>query len=111
VSLLDDEEVLALVLENEVTLEACITSNVQTGVIENAADHPLAQWLERGVRATICTDNTLMSRTDLPGEYARAAEIPGMTPALLDRARQCGVEAAFGAHARSGAEMVSDPSP
>jgi adenosine deaminase len=72
VTLLDDPAVVELVLQRGVTLEACITSNLHTGVIDSAADHPLPQWLARGIRCCINTDNTLLSATTLQHELSLA---------------------------------------
>jgi adenosine deaminase len=55
-------------------------------VIGRIADHPLPRWLELGVRACICTDNTLLSDVDAIEEHARARSIPGMTDELMERA-------------------------
>lgn len=85
-TLLDDPRVLDLVLERGVTIEACPTSNVQTGVVPSLAAHPLPRWLRAGVRACVNTDNTLFSDVDAPEEHRRAASIPGMTPELLEAA-------------------------
>ncbi len=94
-TLLDDPAVVDLVLARGIVIEACPTSNVHTGSIPSVADHPLPRWLERGVAACICTDNTLLSAVDLPGEIERAARIPGMTGPLLARALEHGRRAAF----------------
>ena len=94
-TLLHDPAVTALVLERGVTLEACVTSNLHTGVVASIAEHPIAQWLARGVRVCIATDNTLMSRVDARQEHARVAEIPGMTPSRLRQAIAYGHAAAF----------------
>jgi adenosine deaminase len=94
-TLLDDPAVLELVLARGVTIEACPTSNVHTGVIPEVAAHPLPRWLELGVRACICTDNTLLSAVDLPEERRRAARIPGMDQHKLDATIAFGHGAAF----------------
>ncbi|MEW5741325.1 MAG: adenosine deaminase family protein [Myxococcota bacterium] len=100
-TLLDDEDIVDLVLRRGVTLEACPTSNVHTGVCglapgtSDVAAHPLPRWLERGVRACVCADNTLLSDVSTAQEYERAARIPGMTPELLARAVANGHAAAF----------------
>jgi len=95
ISLLDDLGVTELILEREVTLEACITSNLQTGCIDHADDHPLRRWIEMGVRACVCTDNTLLSDVTSTSEHALARTIPGMTQELLDRAVAWGHAGAF----------------
>ncbi len=94
-TLLDDPAVLDLVLRRGVTIEACPTSNLHTGVIPRPDAHPLPRWLDRGVRVAICTDNTLLSAVDLPTERARAAALPGMTPAKLAAADRHAAEARF----------------
>jgi len=95
-TLLDDAAVVDLVLERGVTVEACPTSNVHTGVISDITEHPIAQWLARGVRVCINTDNTLMSHVDAPTEHRRVAGIPGMTGEAMRRAIAHGHAAAFG---------------
>jgi adenosine deaminase len=94
-TLLDDERVLALVRERGVTIEACPTSNLHTGAIAALDRHPLARWLEAGVRACVCTDNTLLSSTDAPSEHARARALPGMSDELLREAIAHGHESVF----------------
>jgi adenosine deaminase len=76
-------------------IEACLTSNLHTAVIRHIADHPLPRWLEAGVRACICTDNTLFSDTSSEEEHARARSLPGMTDELMERAIRNGHAAAF----------------
>jgi adenosine deaminase len=95
-TLLDDPAVVDLVLARGVTIEACPTSNVHTGAILALEAHPLPKWLTLGVRATVCTDNTLLSAVDAREEHARALRIPGMDERLLARAVEHGHDAAFG---------------
>jgi adenosine deaminase len=94
-TLLDDPAVVELVSDRGVVIEACVTSNLHTGVIGRIADHPLPRWLELGVRVCICTDNTLLSDVDAIEEHARARSIPGMTDELMERAIAHGHAAAF----------------
>lgn len=94
-TLLGDPAIVELVLERQVTIEACPTSNVHTGVVSRMEDHPLPRWLDLGVQVCVCTDNTLLSAVDAPAELARVASIPGMTPEKVRRAVQNGHRAAF----------------
>jgi adenosine deaminase len=84
-TLLEDAKVTELVRERGVVIEACLTSNVHTGVIRSVDEHPLVRWLARGIRAVVCTDNTLLSDVSASGEYARARRLPGMTEALFQQ--------------------------
>lgn len=95
IALLSDPRVVQVVIDRGVTIEACPTSNVHTGLIASVAEHPLARWLDAGVRACVCADNTLLSATTAAEEIARARAIPGMTEEKLRRAVACGHDAAF----------------
>lgn len=94
-TLLEAPAIVELVRERGVTIEACPTSNLQTGAVGDLAAHPLAGMLAGGLRVTVCTDNTLFSAVDAPGEYRRAAAIPGVGPAGLARLAAFGHGAAF----------------
>jgi adenosine deaminase len=94
-TLLSDRRVLDRVLERGVTIEACPTSNVHTGVIAEVAEHPLSRWLDAGVRVCVCTDNTLLSAVDAPEENRRVMAIEGMTVAKLRKLAENGHAAAF----------------
>lgn len=94
-SLLQDRAVVQLLRQRDVTIEVCITSNVQVGALVTAADHPLPQWLDAQVAACICTDNTLMSNTNPQVELALAAALPGMDALKLAQVVACGHAARF----------------
>lgn len=94
-SLLDDPAVLEQVRERGVTIEACPTSNWHTGVIPRVEEHPMAAWLDAGVRVCVNTDNTLLSAVSASEEHTRAGRIRGMSPELLARAVAHGHAAAF----------------
>jgi adenosine deaminase len=57
--------------------------------------HPLPRWLAAGVRACVCTDNTLLSGVDAPEEHRRVAAIPGMAAAGMEAVIAFGHAAAF----------------
>ena len=94
-TLLSSPAVLALVVDREVVIEACPTSNVHTSVIQAVSEHPLAFWLGAGVKACICTDNTLFSNVDSPTEHQRVSAITEMTDEKMARAISFGHNAAF----------------
>jgi hypothetical protein len=65
--------------------KACVTSNYQTDVIPALDAHPLPLWLAHGVRACVCTDNTLFSDVSATEEYRRAVALPGMPRDAVER--------------------------
>jgi adenosine deaminase len=94
-TLLKDPKVLDLVLNQNITIEACPTSNWHTGAIPSVHAHPLLDWLKRGVRVFVNPDNTLLSNVTAREEWQRISSIPGMTPAYLQQMITFGNQAAF----------------
>ena len=95
VPLLDDPEVVELVLERGITIEACPTSNWHTGIIARVSDHPLSDWLRLGVSVAVCTDNTLLSNIDLPGELERVRVAHGLSDGQMDTLARNAANAVF----------------
>ena len=94
-TLVEDPAALEVVVERQVVIEACLTSNLHTGAIGAIDQHPLPGWLESGVRVTINTDNTLLSAVDAPAEYEHARRLPGMTAEAVAACVAIGHAAAF----------------
>jgi adenosine deaminase len=61
----------AFVRDRRVPLEMCPTSNVNTGVCETIAEHPIGLLRRLRFRVTVNTDNRLMSDISLSGELAK----------------------------------------
>jgi adenosine deaminase/aminodeoxyfutalosine deaminase len=87
--------VLALLRDRRIPLELCPTSNVATGVLARLEDHPLPQFLEAGLAATLNTDDPAMFGTDLVNEYLLAARTFGLTRAQILHLGQNAIRAAF----------------
>jgi len=66
-------EVAQRVLDGEVPLEVCPTSNVHTGVAPSIAEHPVQRLRELGFRVTVNTDNRLMSGVTATSELTAVA--------------------------------------
>ena len=94
-TLLNDWKTLDLVLEKEVTIEACITSNWHTGVINQPSDHPIKEWLDNGVKVAVCADNTLLSNTLLAKEYAIARTYCDLTYKQINQCKTNAQQAIF----------------
>ena len=66
------------ILDNEIPLEICITSNLHTGMYECAEEHPINNLIELGFQVSLNTDNRLMSNTSIKKELD-VARIAGVT--------------------------------
>jgi adenosine deaminase len=62
-----------------ITLDLCPSSNVQAGIVESVAAHPLATLHRLGVPVTLNTDDTTVSDITLSEEYLRVVEQNGLT--------------------------------
>jgi adenosine deaminase len=62
-----------------ITLDLCPTSNVQAGIVDSVAGHPLAALHRAGVPVTLNTDDTTVADITLSEEYLRAVEQNGLT--------------------------------
>ncbi len=70
-------------LDHQIPLEICPTSNVQTKVVESYESHPLTRYIEAGIPITINTDNRLFSRTTLSEELWHVHEKCGVPESAL----------------------------
>ncbi|MDT0319346.1 adenosine deaminase [Streptomyces millisiae] len=59
----------AYVRDKRIPLELCPTSNLQTGAAASYAEHPIGLLRRLRFRATVNTDNRLMSATSMTGEF------------------------------------------
>jgi adenosine deaminase len=67
----------SFVRDRRVCLELCPTSNVNTGVCESIADHPIGLLRRLRFRVTLNTDNRLMSDTSMTKEMVQLSEAFG----------------------------------
>ena len=66
---IDDESVLEELVEKSVCLEVCPKSNLDTKTISKYEDLPLQQFIQKGIKVSINTDDMTVSNTTLKQEY------------------------------------------
>jgi len=91
----EDPALLDYMAERGIGIEANLTSNVQTSTVPDYPSHPLKSWLERGILATINSDDPGISAIDLPYEYNVAAPAAGLTPEQIRQAQANAAQIAF----------------
>ncbi|MFF2653246.1 adenosine deaminase [Streptomyces sp. NPDC058045] len=69
----------AYVRDKRVPLELCPTSNLQTGAASSYAEHPIGLLRKLHFRATVNTDNRLMSGTSMSREFEHLVGTFGYT--------------------------------
>ena len=79
VTAIEDEALLQLLRARDITLDLCPSSNVQAGIVEGLASHPIASLHRAGVSVTISTDDRTVTGVSLSEEMARTAAAVEMT--------------------------------
>lgn len=83
------------VRERQIALELAPTCNVQIGAVASLAEHPVGPFLRLGFRATINTDNRLMSNVSVSSEVHDVAHAHGLTWAEIGRLQRNAIDASF----------------
>ena len=79
----------------EIGIESCITSNVQTSTVSSIEKHPIKDFLQHGILATINTDDPAVEGIEIQHEYQVAAPQAGLTKDQIRTAQENGLKVAF----------------
>jgi adenosine deaminase len=85
------------IAEKRITLEVCLTSNLQTlpELNNDPANHSLAKMLDNGISVAICTDNTLVSNTSVTKELMLAVKTFNLTNKTIKKLIMYGIKRSF----------------
>ena len=90
-----DEELMARLVEQQIPVEVCVTSNLRTGCCKSLEQHPLRRYFDGGLKVTLASDDPAMFGTSLGREYQLAQEAFGFSEAELERLARSSFEASF----------------
>ena len=91
----EDEVLMDTLAERQTGIEVSLTSNVQTTTVPDYASHPLRLFLQRGLCATLNSDDPGISRITLQHEYEVAAPAAGLDDQMIRQAQRNALTAAF----------------
>ncbi|MFM8320189.1 MAG: adenosine deaminase [Chloroflexota bacterium] len=91
----DDQRLQDALLARSIGIELNLTSNLQTTTVGDYPTHPARAFLERGLLASLNTDDPGISGIDLPYEYNVAAPAAGLSPAQARQLQRNGLATAF----------------
>ncbi|MCD6602508.1 adenosine deaminase [Klebsiella variicola] len=95
VKAVEDPALMDYLAEHQIGIESCLTSNVQTSTVASLAQHPLKQFLEHGVLASLNTDDPAVQGVDIIHEYTVAAPAAGLSREQIRQAQINGLTQAF----------------
>lgn len=78
IRVIEDKDVVILARERGVPFTVCLTSNVQSGVVDGYQAHPLPLMIQAGLKVCLNSDDPAVSMTDLNQEYAYAINNLGL---------------------------------
>jgi len=70
VKLKENRNLYKLLKDNDIALEVCLLSNLQTNAVQKLENHPVKEYFNNDIPITINTDNTTVSNTDINNEYS-----------------------------------------
>lgn len=83
------------ILDHQIPLELCLSSNLQTRACLDLPSHPFEAFRKAGLAVTLCTDNRLVSSTSLSRELELASQAWGLTEEELKSVQRTALRAAF----------------
>lgn len=92
---IESYDVINKLISNNITLEVCPTSNIDTKAVNSIINHPIKALVDMGVLVTINTDNRTVSNTNLCKEYELLRENFGFTDEDFLKFNLNAIECAF----------------
>lgn len=92
---IDDKDTIYKLIKNNIYLEICPDSNLDTHAVESIDKHPIRELVDLGVAVTINTDNRTVSNTSLEHEYDLLRDNLGFTDEDILNFNLNAIEAAF----------------
>jgi adenosine deaminase len=110
ITAVEDPLLLARLAEEDTILCVAPTSNLRTGAVASARDHPLKRLIEAGVRVTLSADDPVLFGTTTRGEYRFAREELGLSDEDLRKIAGNAWHAAFctKGEREAGLKSISD---
>ncbi|MHC5247351.1 adenosine deaminase [Enterococcus sp. LJL90] len=99
VAIKDDVAAQDFCREQQVLIELCPTSNLQTKAVASIAEYPFRQFFDSGLLCSINTDNRGVSQTNLTQEYQFLVEHFALTQAEMQQLNLQALTHSFAAEA------------
>lgn len=95
VKAIEDPKLMEYLAKNNIGIESCLTSNIQTSTVASFESHPIKTFLNYGVKVCLNTDDPAVEGIELPYEYEVAAPKVGLTQDQLRQIQVNGLDLAF----------------
>jgi adenosine deaminase len=92
---IEDPELVALLVDRQIPLGVCPTSNLRLGVYASIEDHPIDRLRRAGVAVSINTDDPVLLGANLVGEYALCSQAFAWSEGDLRALARNSIDASF----------------
>ncbi len=91
----EDPQLLEYMAKHNIAIESCLTSNFQTGTVNNLSEHPIKQFLAAGIPVCLNTDDPAVEGIEIKDEYQVAQQQLGFNQQQLSQLQENGLNVAF----------------
>ena len=92
---LEDKVLVQRLAQDQIPLELCPTSNMNTQVFDNITRYPIMRFLDEGIKVTINTDNMTVSNTTLRKEFQLVSDTFRLNKTEIERLMKNAAESIF----------------
>jgi adenosine deaminase len=92
---IEDPELVARLVDRQIPLGICPTSNLKLGVYASIEDHPIDRLRSAGVAVSVNTDDPVLLGASLVGEYALCSQTFGWSDDDLRALARNSIDASF----------------
>jgi adenosine deaminase len=92
---IEDSSLIKQLIDKDIALEVCPTSNILAGIYPSFKDHPLRQLKDAGVKITLNSDDPGLFGNSVGAEYQIAKDEFGFTDQELLETTRNAIEASF----------------
>lgn len=95
VATIEDEKLMTYMVDNNIAIESCLTSNYQTGTVTDLSQHPLKAFLNAGIKACLNTDDPAVQGIEIKNEYIVAQEVLKLSEDNIRQLQQNALDVCF----------------
>jgi adenosine deaminase len=95
VATIEDEKLMSYMVNNNIAIESCLTSNFQTGTVKDLSKHPLKPFLNFGIKACLNTDDPAVQGIEIKQEFKLAQQILQLSNIEIIQLQKNAIEISF----------------
>lgn len=95
VATIEDEKLMSYMVNHNIAIESCLTSNFQTGTVTDLTKHPLKGFLDCGIKACLNTDDPAVQGIEIKNEYQVAQQVLLLSDKEISQLQKNALEVCF----------------